>query len=215
MDTCIPMKKSHRHLRDIREAIGDTRKTFAARISCSEVFVKSVESGKRNLSPDMLTRLFRVLGVSRTEFENGRSVGANRAPYSRAWFESWQKWRQRDRLKSLSKRIEHSLAWVRIVLEAASHEGKLDQAADDLAAWMEKARSEFCLERTIDADLSGRTYVEKRKYRVGDLRRNKGLASFYKWKQRHNDMDEDIVEVEATVWDCWGPGADAPKPRKG
>jgi transcriptional regulator with XRE-family HTH domain len=206
--------KSNKHpLQIIREAIGDSRSQFAEQIGCTTHTVKRIEQGRMKISDKLARKIYLYTGAHQGELMkglDGAALDITGLPYSKEFFEQ-RRPRQPGSAPTFPTDPESLIEWARVVFDAAREDKRLPQVLDSFVDWMESAREEFGLAKTIDRQLRGRAYERTEKRTVGEWRADKDRAQWFGYKDKSSYHPDKVVTIKKQVFVPWCPLARPPK----
>jgi transcriptional regulator with XRE-family HTH domain len=193
-------RKTKSNLQIVREGIGDSQSEFARRLGVSASIIKKVEAGKRDMSDDLISRVFAETGVMFVREPLPAPIS-----YSKEDFHEWKK-ELPFTAKVAGPATAQIAKWVEIMLSAAGRPGihKGYPVFNSLVLALHRIADEFRLQKHIDAELRDRSSAETRLYTVRELRDNDLLANQLGFKDAPKLKDDDTVPLKRSFG--WLPG---------
>jgi len=194
----MPKKlKQKSDLTIVREGLGLSQAEFARRLGVSASIIKKVEEGKRTMSQDLTARIFAETGVL---FVIDKKLMPEPITYSKEQHAAWVNETQFNQ-KSAAVAARVVLKLVELMLIAAARPGvqKSYQVFNALVQSLEKVKTEFHLDKHIEAELHDRNATETRRYTVRELRSNDLLAKMVEFKDDPKLKDDDTLPLTKTT----------------
>ena len=171
----MPRKPKILHaLRVIRKCLGHTQASFAAYIGCSTITIQRIENGSLRISPKLANVIMEATGADPAALRStttGKAMDMAGHKYTKSSFKFYHKGIPCDpkEFRYLALTLSH---YMQLMLLASNRDGQLK-----MRAVFSKIQESFVtiaaasrLKDGIHNYLTENGYVDRRKYRVSDLR---------------------------------------------
>jgi transcriptional regulator with XRE-family HTH domain len=179
----------------LREGMGLSQPDFAKRFGVSASIIKKLEAGTRTITQDLSARIFAETGVMFVSV-------APKEPlvYTKEDYAEWKKEVLFDP-KTVKGAERVIMRLVELMMAASARPGveKSYVIFNALIQAIERVKSDFQMEKHIDAELRDRQATETRQYTVRELRQNDLLAKQVGFKDDPKLKDEDQIPLGKTV----------------
>lgn len=209
------------NLKKLRQELGLTQAAFAANVGVSKDAVASWETGRNRLSAGMARRIALATGVEARTLQGGGPL-QTRGPGTRRRFtrEEFQRHHARfwgtDAEACVPRHVSRCGEALELLLTAAARAGEGSGAArlgallDSFAQWCNRARTDFQLERAIDAQLAERKRPLKLKKSFKQWRAmaesDPDVVRLFGFVDDPAREDAELLELEADTIPVWWPG---------
>ena len=178
----MPRKPRFIHpVRQVRTCLGYSQAVFAKQIGCSAIAVQRIENGTLALSRKLANCIMEATGADPTSLrtgQNGKALDMMGDHYSRSSFDFYHKVLPCDEkeFRYLALSLSH---YIQLMLIASNRGNGLKMRAvfSEIQQSFVGIAEDFHLKDAIHNFLIENNHVEKRKYRVSDLRKFPGFAS--------------------------------------
>lgn len=177
----MPRKPKFKHpLRRVRECLGYTQAGFSKLIGCSPITVQRIENGSLRMSQKLAYVIMEATGAEPQRLQEGGdqiALDMQGKEYSRASYDFQKKVLPvtDDEVQLLTQKL---LSYSQLLLIASRRGTKFKTRAvfAEIIDALQKVACEFGLKEGINAFLVEQGYVDKRAYRVKDLRKYPAFA---------------------------------------
>lgn len=192
----MPKKgKIKKNVTRIREGLGLSQPEFARRFGVSASIIKKLEAGKRVISQDLSSRIFAETGVMLFSAPEEEPI-----EYTKENHAAWKKKVLLDQ-KTVKGAQRVIMKLVELMMAASVRPGveKSYVVFNGLIQAIERVKSEFQLEKHIEAELRDRQSTKTMLYTVRELRQNDLLAKQVGFSDDPKLKDEDQIPLTKTV----------------
>jgi transcriptional regulator with XRE-family HTH domain len=183
----MPKKPQFIHpVRQMRTCLGRSQTAFAKMLGCSAIAIQRIENGSLELSAKLANAIMEATGANPASLRAGRTAKAldmAGKEYSKSSFDYYHKLLPCDEqeFRYLALSLWH---YVQLMLIAANRANQLKMRAvfDEIQNSFAKIAEDFRLKDGIHNFLVENGHVDRRKYRVSDLRKFPDFARIIGFK---------------------------------
>lgn len=197
----MPRKPKFIHpVRQVRTSIGRTQAAFARLVGCSTVTVQRVENGSLKLSEKLANAIMEATGADPASLQSGpsgKALDMRGEEYSKSSFEFYRKVMpggERE-FQHFALILSHQ---IQLMLMASNRTNVMKMRAVYAALQNSflKLASDFALTDGINRHLIAAGSVDKRKYRVSDLRKFPDFARIIGYKDDKRFRPDKLIPYD-------------------
>jgi transcriptional regulator with XRE-family HTH domain len=188
-------KKFTNNLTRLRKGTGLSQHDFAKRLGISTSLLKKMEDGKRELRPEISDRIFAETGIKLIPAPEETPL-----EYSKADHTAWQNEVRFDQ-KSIPIGCRVISKLIELMLSAGARPGveKSYVLFNAMIRAIDGVKTEYGMEKHIDAELRDRQQTETKLYNVGELRINPILAKHVNFTDDPALKDEQQIPLARPI----------------
>jgi transcriptional regulator with XRE-family HTH domain len=202
----MPKKPKFIHpVRQVRTCLGRTQEAFARMLGCSTITIQRIENGSLELSSKLANTIMEATGVDPASLRSGptgKALDFSGKEYNKDSFDFYHKALPCDvkEFKYLVLSLSHYLQLMLLTSNRAN-QLKMRAVFHEIQNSFVKIAEDFHLKDGIHNYLIENGYVDKRKYRVSDLRKFPEFARIIGYKDdKRFSPDKIIPYVRPKGW---------------